>query len=146
MQASFSPSPFSGPVGNGARQHLSLHKNGVPLFSGGSGTARHPRRGRRGQGGIIAGLPEIQGFLTGSVSVRKPPGTRHVVGRLLMLGLENREASVRFLNEGKSNPHGANVEVKIVDPSANVYLASAAILALALDGIRGGQASGRDPG
>jgi glutamine synthetase len=29
--------------------------------------------------------------------------------------------------------------VKIVDPSANVYLASAAILALALDGIRGGR-------
>ena len=33
------------------------------------------------------------------------------------------------------NPHGANVEVKIVDPSANPYLATAAILGLALDGI-----------
>ena len=54
-------------------------------------------------------------------------------------GLENREASVRFLIEGESNPHGANVEVKIIDPSANVYLASAAILALALDGIRSGR-------
>lgn len=57
----------------------------------------------------------------------------------LCWGLENREASVRFLNEGRSNPHGANVEVKIVDPSANVYLASAAILTLALEGIRTGR-------
>ena len=65
------------------------------------------------------------------------PGTWS--GAYLCWGLENREASVRFLNEGISNPHGANVEVKIVDPSANVYLASAAILALALDGIRGGR-------
>ena len=33
------------------------------------------------------------------------------------------------------NPHGANVEVKAVDPSANPYFATAAILGLALDGI-----------
>ena len=36
---------------------------------------------------------------------------------------------------GTSNPHGANVEVKVIDPSANPYLATAAILGLALDGI-----------
>ncbi len=44
------------------------------------------------------------------------------------------------------NPHGGNVEVKIVDPSANPYLASAAILGLALDGItqQGGAAAGNN--
>src|SRR4029079_495935 len=90
-------------------------------------------------GGIIAGLPDIQGFLTGSIlsGSRLTPGTWS--GAYLCWGLENREASVRFLSKGIGNPHGANVEVKIVDPSANVYLASAAILALALDGIRGGR-------
>jgi glutamine synthetase len=34
------------------------------------------------------------------------------------------------------NPRGAHVEVKIIDPSANPYLATAAILGLALDGIK----------
>jgi glutamine synthetase len=42
---------------------------------------------------------------------------------------------VRYLIGGPSNPHGANVEVKIIDPSANPYFASAVILGLALDGI-----------
>lgn len=138
MQASFSPSPFPGTVGNGAHQHFSLHKNGLPLFSGGSGPHGITGEGGAAIAGVIAGLPDIQGFLTGSVlsGNRLAPGTWS--GAYLCWGLENREASVRFLNEGTSNPHGANVEVKIVDPSANVYLASAAILALALDGIRSG--------
>jgi glutamine synthetase len=139
MQASFSPSPFPGTVGNGAHQHFSLRKNGLPLFSGGSGPHGISGEGGAAIGGIIAGLPDMQGFLTGSVlsGSRLAPGTWS--GAYLCWGLENREASVRFLNEGTSNPHGANVEVKIIDPSANVYLASAAILALALDGILGGR-------
>ncbi|MDP9983918.1 glutamine synthetase [Pseudarthrobacter oxydans] len=139
MQASFSPLPFTGTVGNGAHQHFSLHRNGLPLFSGGSGPHGIRDEGGAAIGGIIAGLPDIQGFLTGSIlsGSRLAPGTWS--GAYLCWGLENREASVRFLNEGESNPHGANVEVKIIDPSANVYLASAAILALALDGIRGGR-------
>ena len=139
MQASFSPLPFAGAVGNGAHQHFSLHQDGLPLFSGGSGPHGIRDEGGAAIGGIIAGLPEIQGFLTGSIlsGTRLAPGTWS--GAYLCWGLENREASVRFLNEGKSNPHGANVEVKIIDPSANVYLASAAILALTLDGIRGGR-------
>ncbi|MDR6505949.1 glutamine synthetase family protein [Arthrobacter oryzae] len=139
MQASFSPTPFPGTVGNGAHQHLSLQKNGQPLFSAGTGPHGISGEGGAAIGGIIAGLPDIQGFLTGSIlsGSRLAPGTWS--GAYLCWGLENREASVRFLNEGKSNPHGANVEVKIIDPSANVYLASAAILALALDGIRSGR-------
>jgi len=138
VQASFSPLPFAGTVGNGAHQHFSLHQDGLPLFSGGSGPHGISAEGGAAIGGIIAGLPDIQGFLTGSVlsGSRLAPGTWS--GAYLCWGLENREASVRFLNEGVSNPHGANVEVKIIDPSANVYLASAAILALALDGIRSG--------
>jgi glutamine synthetase len=51
-------------------------------------------------------------------------------------GIENREAAVRFIEGGPGSAHGGNVEVKIVDPSANPYLASAAILGLALDGIQ----------
>ena len=37
---------------------------------------------------------------------------------------------MRFLPRTLGNPHGANAEVKVIDPSANPYLASAAILAL----------------
>jgi glutamine synthetase len=73
--------------------------------------------------------------LCGSIlsALRMQPG--HWSGAYVCWGTENREAAVRFLVGGPSNPLGANVEVKVVDPSANPYYATAAILGLALDGI-----------
>ena len=85
--------------------------------------------------GLVAGLPEAEGVLCGSIlsGLRMQPG--HWSGAYVCWGTENREAAVRFLIGGRSNPHGANVEVKVVDPSANPYFATATILGLALDGI-----------
>ena len=85
--------------------------------------------------GVLAGLPEAQGVLCGSIlsGLRMQPG--HWSGANVCWGTENREAAVRFLAGGTGNPYGANVEVKVVDPSANPYFATAAILGLALDGI-----------
>jgi glutamine synthetase len=84
---------------------------------------------------VLAGLPEAQGALCGSIlsGLRLQPSSWS--GARVCWGTENREAAVRFLEGGPANPHGANVEVKVVDPSANPYFASAAILGLALDGI-----------
>ena len=81
------------------------------------------------------GLPDAQGVLCGSIlsGLRMQPGIWS--GAYVCWGTENREAAVRFLIGGPSNPHGANVEVKVIDPSANPYFATAAILGLALDGI-----------
>jgi glutamine synthetase len=73
--------------------------------------------------------------LSGSVvsGLRMQPGFWS--GAYVCWGTENREAAVRYLIGGPSNPQGANVEVKVVDPSANPYYATATILGLALDGI-----------
>ena len=88
--------------------------------------------------GVLAGLQQAQGVLCGSVlsGLRMQPGSWS--GAYTCWGTENREASVRFLPAGPANPRGGNVEVKVIDPSANPYLASAAILGLALDGIERG--------
>ena len=85
--------------------------------------------------GLLAGLPEAQGVLCGSAvsGLRMQPG--HWSGAYVCWGTENREAAVRYLVGGASNPQGANVEVKVIDPSANPYYATAAILGLALDGM-----------
>lgn len=85
--------------------------------------------------GIVTGLPQAQGVLGGSIvsGLRMLPG--NWAGAHTCWGTENREAAVRFLPATEGNPRGAHVEVKIVDPSANPYLATAAILGLALDGI-----------
>jgi glutamine synthetase len=135
MRVSLSPVPFAGSVGSGAHQHFSFTRDGVSLFSGGSAAAGMRAEGASAVAGVLAGLREAQGVLSGSIlsGMRMQPG--HWSGAYACWGTENREAAVRFLPGGEANPYGANVEVKIVDPSANTYLASAAILGLALDGI-----------
>jgi glutamine synthetase len=45
---------------------------------------------------------------------------------------------VRFVAATAGNPHGANVELKIIDPSANPYLATLGFLGSALRGIERG--------
>ncbi|BBX16376.1 glutamine synthetase [Mycolicibacterium duvalii] len=139
MRASLSPVPFAGSVGNGAHQHFSLMRDGTPLFSGGDGPAGMTADGASAVAGVLAGLREAQGVLSGSImsGMRMQPG--QWAGAYACWGTENREAAVRFLSGGAANPYGANVEVKIIDPSANPYLASAVILGLAADGIRQGE-------
>ena len=135
LRVSFSPVPYAGSVGNGAHQHISLTRDGAPLFGVDGGTADITVAGRAAIGGVLAGLPDVQGVLTGSVlsGGRLAPGLWSGVHNCW--GLENREAALRFVRGGASNPYGANIEVKVVDSSANVYVASAALLLLALNGI-----------
>jgi glutamine synthetase len=136
LRVSLSPVPFAGSVGSGSHQHFSMSRAEGPLFSGGSGAAGMTPEGESAVAGLLAGLPEAQGILCGSVlsGLRMQPG--HWAGAYVCWGSENREAAVRFLVGGPSNPQGANVEVKVIDPSANPYLATAAMLGLALDGIQ----------
>jgi glutamine synthetase len=131
--------PFAGSVGSGAHQHFSLTvREGEPrgpLFSDGTGAGGMTAAGEAAVAGVLRGLPEAQGILCGSIvsGLRMRPG--NWAGAYACWGIENREAAVRFVKGGPGSPYGANVEVKVIDPSANPYLASAAILGLALDGI-----------
>jgi len=135
MRVSFSPVPFVGDVGCGAHQHFSLTNAAGPLFSDGAGAHGMTSKGESAIAGLLRGLPAAQGILCGSIvsGLRLHPG--NWAGSYVCWGTENREAAVRFVASGPSNPSGGNVEVKPVDPSANPYFATAAILGLALDGI-----------
>ena len=140
LRVSLSPVPFAGSVGSGAHQHFSLTRAGKPVFAGGSGAHGMAAEGEAAVAGIVAGLPEAQGVLCGSILsvLRMQPG--HWAGAYVCWGTENREAAVRFIAGTPDNPDGANVEVKVIDPSANTYFASAVVLGLALDGIERGLA------
>ena len=135
LRVSLSPVPFAGSVGSGSHQHFSMKRGDTPLFSDGTEVAGMTAEGESAVAGLLAGLPDAQGLLCGSIlsGLRMQPGFWS--GAYVCWGTENREAAVRFLIGGPSNPLGANVEVKVIDPSANPYYATAAILGLALDGI-----------
>ena len=136
LRISLSPAPFAGSAGSGAHQHFSLTTAEGPMFSDGQGTDGMTPAGESAVAGVVGGLAQAQGVLCGSIvsGLRMRPG--NWAGVYACWGTENREAAVRFVTGGPGSPYGGNVEVKIVDPSANPYLASAAILGLALDGIK----------
>ncbi|UQX09838.1 glutamine synthetase family protein [Candidatus Mycobacterium methanotrophicum] len=136
LRVSLSPTPFVGDAGNGAHQHFSLTGPAGPLFSDGAGVRGMTSTGENAVAGLLRGLPEAQGVLCGSIvsGLRLHPG--NWAGAYACWGTENREAALRFIVGGPGNPHGGNVEVKVVDPSANPYFATAAILGLALAGIK----------
>jgi glutamine synthetase len=140
LRVSLSPVPFAGSVGSGAHQHFSIRRGEAPVFSGGTGAQGMTPEGESAIGGIICGLPQAQLIFCGSIvsGLRMQPG--NWAGAFSCWGTENREAAVRFVRGTHGNPYGAHVEVKVVDPSANPYFATAAILGLALDGIDSGSA------
>jgi glutamine synthetase len=135
LQVSFSPVPFAGEPGNGAHLHVSLTGGDGPLFSGGPGPHGLTDAGGAAIAGVLDTLPGLVGVYAGSAlsAQRLRPG--NWAGAALCWGLENREAAVRLIAATPGNPHGANIELKVVDPSANPYLAVAALLGSARIGI-----------
>ncbi len=135
LRISFSPVPFEGEAGNGAHLHLSLADDDGPLFSGGQGPHGMRPAGGSAIAGVLQTLPDLLGVYAGSVlsAARLKPG--NWAGAAQCWGLENREAAVRFVAATPGTPHGANIELKLVDPSANPYLAAVSLLGSALRGI-----------
>jgi glutamine synthetase len=135
MQISFSPQPIFGSVGSGSHVHLSFDRAGEPLLSAGDGPAGLTPDGAAIVAGLVDGLPEAIGALAPSLlsSLRLQP--QHWAGAFACWGLENREAAVRLCAATAGNPHGANVEVKPVDGSANPYVVLASLVGLTLDGL-----------
>jgi glutamine synthetase len=135
LRISFSPVPFEGEAGNGAHLHLSLADAEGPLFAGGDGPYGIRRSGGAAIAGVLQTLPDLLGVYAGSVlsSARLKPG--NWAGAAQCWGLENREAAVRFIAATPGTPHGANIELKLIDPTANPYLAAVAFLGSALRGI-----------
>ena len=135
LRATFSPAPFAGQSGNGAHMHLSLSREGVPVFSGGSRAGGMTDVGGHAVAGLVRHLPASIAVLAGTVvsGERMQPGQWS--GASACWGTENREAAIRLLQATSGNPYGANVEVKCVDSGANSYLAVGLALGFAATGI-----------
>jgi glutamine synthetase len=138
MRASFSPVPFPGAASNGAHEHVSLTKDGAPVFGGGDEPHGLTATGGSAIAGLVRYLPEFLLVLAGSPlsPLRLRPGMWS--GAFSCWGLENRECAVRLCAATPGSPAGANVEVKTVDPSANPYLGTTAILTMLARGMKEG--------
>ena len=86
LRVSLSPVPFAGSVGSGAHQHFSLQKGDTPLFSDGAGARGMTPEGESAVAGVVAGLPEAEGVLCGSILSGSADAARTLVGRVRLLG------------------------------------------------------------
>ncbi|MEO3814755.1 glutamine synthetase family protein [Sphaerisporangium sp. B11E5] len=139
LRSSFSPKVLAGGVGNGGHVHVSLWRDDVNLMSGGQGPYGLTSEGEAFTAGVLSHLPALLAVGAPSVASYLRLVPSHWAGAFACWGLENREAALRFVTGAAGERHhAANLEVKCFDQAANPYLALAALLATAHDGLTTG--------
>ena len=130
----FMPKPLYGDNGSGMHTHISLWKEGHPLFAG-SGYAGLSEMALHAIGGILRHAPAILAITNPTTNryKRLVPGYEAPVN--LAYSQRNRSASCRIPMYSAS-PKTKRVEFRCPDPTCNPYLAFAAILMAAIDGIQ----------
>ena len=128
------PKPIFGDNGSGMHTHMSLWKNGEPLFSGNK-YAGLSDIALYFIGGILKHAPATCAFTNPTTNSYKRlvPGFEAPIK--LAYSYKNRSAAIRIPNSGP-NPKAKRIEFRTPDPSANVYLSFAAMLMAGIDGIQ----------
>jgi len=131
--ATFMPKPMWNDNGTGMHVHMSIWKDGNPLFAGDQ-YAGLSESCLHYIGGIIKHAKAINAFSNASTNSYKRlvPGFEAPV--MLAYSNRNRSASVRI--PWTASPKGKRLEVRFPDPAGNPYLTYTALLMAGLDGIK----------
>ncbi|MEM6457966.1 MAG: type I glutamate--ammonia ligase, partial [Planctomycetota bacterium] len=132
--ATFMPKPLFGDNGSGMHTHFSLWKAGKNLFAGRRYAGLSPM-GLHAIAGILKHAPSLLAFTNPTTNSYKRlvPGYEAPVN--LTYSSRNRSAAIR-IPRYSNTPETKRLEFRCPDGSCNPYLAFAAVLMAALDGIR----------
>jgi glutamine synthetase len=138
--ATFMPKPLWNDNGSGLHLHFSLWKRGEPLFAG-SQYGGLSQMAVHAMGGILKHAPAVMAFCCPTTNSYKRllPGFEAPIN--LTYSYRNRSAAIR-IPVHTQKPENRRFEFRCPDSSSNPYLAMAAILMAAIDGIQ----SKTDPG
>ena len=131
----FMPKPLFGDNGSGMHAHQSLWQDGKPLFYDEAGYGGLSDLARYYIGGLLHHAPSLLAFTNPTVNSfhRLVPGYEAPVN--LVYSARNRSACIRIPLTG-TNAKAKRLEFRCPDPSANPYLAFAAMMMAGLDGIK----------
>src|SRR2546421_4751599 len=132
--ATFMPKPLFQDNGSGMHCHQSLWKDGENLFFDQNGYALLSESARWYIGGLLKHASALLAFCAPTTNSyrRLVPGYEAPIN--LVYSKRNRSACVRIPMYSE-NPKAKRIEFRSPDPTANPYLAFAALLMAGLDGI-----------
>ncbi|MBX3110675.1 MAG: type I glutamate--ammonia ligase [Fimbriimonadaceae bacterium] len=131
----FMPKPVFADNGSGMHCHQSLWKNGENIFFDANGYAGLSDTARWYIGGLLKHAPSLLAFTNPSTNSyrRLVPGYEAPIN--LVYSARNRSACIRIPVSG-SSPKAKRIEFRAPDPTANPYLAFAAMMMAGIDGIQ----------
>jgi glutamine synthetase len=139
LRASFAPLVAPEAPGNGWHAHVSLLRGEENLLAKGDGPNELSVEGAAWLAGIVRELPALAAIAAPSIPslLRRRPG--YFASAYAFWGLQNREASLRFMPESVLVPaSAANAELKASDASGNPYLTLASMISAGLAGLAEG--------
>lgn len=132
--ATFMPKPLFEDAGSGMHTHVSIWRNGQPLFAG-SNYAGLSDTALYAIGGILKHAGALCAFTNPTTNSYKRLVPGFEAPTNLAYSQQNRSAAIRIPMYNQS-PKAKRIEFRSPDPSSNPYLAFAAILMAMLDGIQ----------
>ncbi|MFP6768087.1 MAG: type I glutamate--ammonia ligase [Planctomycetaceae bacterium] len=132
--ATFMPKPLWNDNGSGLHLNLSLWKDNGPLFAG-SGYGGLSQTAMHAMGGILKHAAALSAFCCPSTNSYKRLVAGFGAPVNLTYSYRNRSAAIRIPVHAV-RPEDRRFEFRCPDASANAYLALAAVLMAALDGIQ----------
>ena len=135
LSATFMPKPLFGDNGSGMHVHQSIWKDGNTLMFKKGNYADLSEVALNYIGGILKHAPALLAFCAPTTNSYKRlvPGFEAPVN--IAYSQRNRTASVRIPTYS-SSPKSKRIEFRCPDPTANPYLAFAAMLMAGLDGVK----------